>query len=858
MKKNDLLVLIDGNSLLNRAYYALPPLKTKAGEYTNAVYGFCAMMIKALADLNPSKIIVAFDLAAPTFRKELYPEYKAQRKKMPDELAAQIPILKNLLREMNIAIAEREGFEADDVLGTLAKCAGMKNVIVTGDRDAFQLIDDNTSVWLTRKGVSEVTAYDEAALLDDYGLTPPQIIEMKGLMGDASDNIPGVSGVGEKTALDLIQKYGSVNGVYAHIDEITQGKLKERLIADRENAYLSVKLARIVTDVGLPDCNISGCGAEFPFAPFIRERFRELEFNSLIKRDALFTDTGTFSAPVPVQAEAAPVKTLEITTLAELAELADIMLNIGADAALIFGADIILSFDKDSQYAVKLNRDLFGGAVDPAEAMEALRPVLESPAVNKTVFCVKDTVRFLFQHGVNFVNGFDLQLAQYVADYTVPHNSLKELSEFYGEIEGAAQALRLKETLKKLLSAGNLDKLYALELELSNVLFEMETLGFQIDTAALGELSVKYLAEINALAEKIYEACGERFNLNSPKQLGDVLFNKLKLAPAGKTKTGFSTSADVLEELSGEHPAVELILRYRAAFKLYSTYIEGLRRVADVNGVVRTSFKQAVTSTGRLSSIEPNLQNIPVRTDEGRELRRLFRARDGHILIAADYSQIELRLLAHFSGDPLLRDAYAHGADIHRETAAKIFNAAPELVTSEMRRAAKAVNFGVIYGISGFGLSQGLSIGRKKAQDYIDSYFKTYPRVKEYMDANVAFAKKHGYISTFTGRVRRIPELSSPKAALRSFGERAAMNMPLQGSAADLIKIAMINVRRAFLAAGLRARLVLQVHDELIVEAPEAEKDAAAGILKREMETAAAFSVPIIADVGVGRTWYDC
>lgn len=856
MSKNDLLVLIDGNSLLNRAYYALPPLVTKTGAHTGAVYGFCTMLVKALTELKPSHLIVTFDLAAPTFRKQLYPDYKAQRKKMPDELASQLPVLKKLLGDMKFKIAERESFEADDVIGTLAKSMGMKSVIVTGDRDAFQLIDDRISVWLTRRGVTDIAVYGEAALFAEYGLKPSQIVDLKSLMGDASDNIPGVSGVGEKTALSLIQKYGSLDGVYAHVGEIG-GKLRERLDAERGEAYLSYRLATIKTDVELGDCALPDCSANFPFASALRERFRELEFSSLIKRDALFTDGGAPEPPAPKK-ETIQVSVTMLEKPEELRAIADLILNLGADTAFWFGEDFGFAFDPNVEYKVKLNYDLLSTGLDLAEALQILRPVLENPDIVKTVFCLKDARHMLAGYGAALENGFDLQLAQYVIEYGVPHDGAEALLAHYGETPGAARLLRLKTSLQNSLAAGNFGDLYAMELKLSGVLFDMEVQGFQIDLAALDDLSGKYLSEINRLTEKIYELAGQRFNLNSPKQLGEVLFDKLKLTAQGKTKSGYSTAADVLAELENEHPVVEQILRYRIVFKLYSTYVEGLKRVADRQGVVRTSFKQAVTSTGRLSSAEPNLQNIPVRTDEGRELRRLFRARPGNILLAADYSQIELRLLAHFSNEPRLIEAYRHGADIHKETAAKIFNVKLDSVTVEMRRAAKAVNFGVIYGISGFGLAQGLSIGRKKAQAYIDTYFETYPKVREYMDANVTYAKKHGYITTFTGRIRRIPELNSPRAAVRNFGERAAMNMPLQGSAADLIKIAMINVHKAYRDAGLQARLILQVHDELIVEAPEAERDAAAEILKREMETAALFNVPMTADLGIGKTWYDC
>ncbi|MDR1093815.1 MAG: DNA polymerase I [Clostridiales bacterium] len=869
MIKNDLLVLIDGNSLLNRAYYALPPLITKAGEYTHAVYGFCTMLAKVLTELNPAKLIVAFDMAAPTFRKQLYTDYKAQRKKMPDELACQLPILKGLLADMGVKVVEREGVEADDVLGTLTKIMGMKNVIVTGDRDAFQLINDCATVWLTKRGITDVAVYDEAALLRDYGITPRQVVDMKSLMGDASDNIPGVEGVGEKTAVALIQKYGSLDGVYANLAEFT-GKLKERLETGREKAYLSYELATIKTDVDLSDCRLSDCNAPFPFRVELKERFARLEFNSLVRRDALYEGyeggegeagggAGTSGSPAPLEKKAAPVTVTEIAKQEALAEIAASSGGLGAEVAVWFGAEAVgLSFAPDAEYRIKLSRDLLSMGMDLSEAVYLLRPVFENPALVKTVFCVKDTLHMLAGYGATLVNGFDLQLAQYVIDYSVPHDSAEALLDRYGESAGAAQLLRIAADLKSSLSVGSLNELYGMELKLSEVLFDMETRGFQIDMSAISDLSSKYLSEINRLVETIYELSGERFNLNSPKQLAHILFEKLKLTPPTKNKSGWSTSADILAALTGEHPVVEQILRYRTVFKLYSTYIEGLRRVADSEGVVRTSFKQAVTSTGRLSSAEPNLQNIPVRTDEGRELRRLFRARPGNILIAADYSQIELRLLAHFSGEPRLIEAYMNGADIHRETAAKIFHVALELVTPEMRRAAKAVNFGVIYGISGFGLSQDLSIGRKQAQNFINAYFETYPKVKEYMDANVAFAKKNGYISTFTGRTRRIFELRSPKASVRNFGERAAMNMPLQGSAADLIKLAMIRVDGAYKSAGLKARLILQIHDELIVESPESERDAAAEILKREMESAAVFKVPLIADVGIGYTWYDC
>jgi DNA polymerase-1 len=845
---NEKLVLIDGNSLINRAFYALPPLTDDQGNYTHAVYGFTAMLLKAISQYRPRYIAVCFDLAHPTFRHLLYTEYKANRKKMPSELAAQLPVLKELLQCMGIKTVEKKGYEADDLIGAISRKCGCECVILTGDRDTLQLINDRVKVFLTKKGISEVAEIDERELKNLYGLTPGQVVDFKALCGDASDNIPGISGIGEKTALRLIMDYQSLDGLYQNIDKIG-GKLREKLELGKQSAYISYELAKI-DDQAPYEFELSEFEYEYPFPTCVKEQFEKLKFKSLLKKD-IFQDEVKEAIINEIPAE--QTVNFEIRTLDELKRI-----DLKKGFAIVWESDINISTGGD-EYKIALADTLLGESVSFEQAAEYLKPFLEDESIQKTVFDYKGLRHYLDSKGIKLKGVFDVGLACYIVEGGIGASSLKKLLYNYNcdERFPAAGLSRIRQKIEP-----DLERFrrlyYEIELPLSDVLFDMEKAGFKLDIKALDELNRKYNEALIDLTEKIRELAGEKFNINSPKQLGEILYNKLKLTPTkttAKTKA-LSTDAEALEKLKGEHPIIDYILKYRATAKLNSTYIEGLKKVADSDGVVHTEFRQTVTATGRLSSIEPNLQNIPVRDEEGKEIRRAFIAREGYKLVTADYSQIELRLLAHFSGEPKLIQAYQNDEDIHTRTASEVFGVPPELVTPQMRRDAKAVNFGIIYGISDFGLAKNLGIPVSIAHRYIQKYFENYPRVREFMRKSVEAAGKSGEVTLGSGRVRRIPELNSPNRAIRAFGERAAMNMPMQGTAADLIKIAMIDVWKEFKRQNLDSRLILQVHDELIVEAKTEEVRQVVQILKTKMENAMKLNVPLKVDIGIGDSWY--
>lgn len=845
------LLLIDGNSLINRAFYALPPLTDDQGNYTHAVYGFTTMLLKAISEYKPRYIAVCFDLAHPTFRHLLYTEYKATRKKMPAELASQLPILKELLQCMGIKIVEKKGYEADDLIGTISRKCGCECVILTGDRDTLQLINDRVKVFLTKKGISEVAEIDEQELKNLYGITPSQVIDFKALCGDASDNIPGISGIGEKTALRLIMDYNSLDGLYQNINQIT-GKLREKLELGKQSAYMSYELAKI-DDQAPYEFDLAEFKYEYPFSARVKEQFEKLKFKSLLKKDIFQEEVKeAIINEIPVD------QTVEFIEIRSLDELKKIDLSKGF--SIVWDADINISPDTIREYKIILADTLLGDSVSFEQAADYLKPLLEDEKILKTVFDYKGLRRYLDSKGISLKGVFDAGLACYIVEGGIGVSSLKKLLYNYN-CDEKFPAVALNRIAQKI--QPDLERFkslyYDIELPLSDVLFDMEKAGFKLDLKVLDELNEKYNDALKGLTEKIYELAGERFNINSPKQLGEVLYNKLNLKPTkttAKTKA-LSTDAEALEKLKGEHPIIDYILKYRAIAKLNSTYIEGLKKVADLDGVVHTEFRQTITATGRLSSIEPNLQNIPVRDEEGKEIRRAFVAREGYKLVTADYSQIELRLLAHFSGEPKLIEAYQKDEDIHTRTASEVFGVPPELVTPQMRRDAKAVNFGIIYGISDYGLAKNLDIPVSIAHRYIQKYFENYPRVQEFMRTSVEKAKKSGEVTLASGRVRRIPELNSPNRALRAFGERAAMNMPMQGTAADLIKIAMIDVWKEFKKQNLKSRLILQVHDELIVEAKTEEVDKVVEILKSKMENAMRLSVPLKVDIGIGDNWYE-
>ena len=842
------LVLIDGNSLINRAFYAMPPLSNKDGVFTNAVYGFMNMFFRILSDVSPTYVTVAFDLKAPTFRHKLYKDYKGTRKPMPDELRPQIPLLKELLNLMNINTVEKEGFEADDLIGTIAKNTSIMTYIYTGDKDSLQLVDDETEVHFTKRGITDLEIYTNQNFKEKTGLSPCQIIDLKALMGDSSDNIPGVKGVGEKTAVNLLTLYHTVDRVYQNIDKIT-GKLKEKLVVDKENAFLSKTLATI--DVNSPvQIDFEKMKTPKLFPARAKKKFIELEFKSLASKD-MFAQELEEETPVTFSK-------IQITSLDQLTSVNSDLLSLFIDNNCVFLSD------GKTDYCIKYRSSLLDDGFSFGEILLSITPLLQNTK-KLIVYNKKELLHLLKPFPTVKLprNTEDLSIVKYLADFSGREESFEQVIEYYSK-DKTAPALSLFliyfQLYSKLVSL-DLEKLYKeVELPLVEVLFEMENAGFRIDYPKLIKTGETFKERLLALEKEIRQVCGEpELNVNSPVQLGTLLFEKLKIGKGKKTKRGYSTSAEVLEGLEGEHPVIKLILNYRKLQKLYSTYVEGFDKLIDKkSGLIKTSFNQTVTSTGRLSSKEPNLQNIPVRDGEGKELRKFFVPKSSdRILISADYSQIELRLLASFSSCAPLIKAFKDGKDVHSDTASKVFGVPLSKVTSEQRSSAKAVNFGIIYGISEYGLAKNIKVSPAKAREYINSYFKQYPEVKKYMEDNVNFTKKTGYAVTVLGRKRYIKEISSSNYNLRTFGERAAMNMPLQGSSADIIKLAMIGVNKRLKKEKLNSELILQVHDELIIDAYKDEAEKVKKILKEEMEGALKLSVELTVGIGEGETWFD-
>ena len=845
------LVLIDGNSLLNRAFYATPVFSTKDGQPTNAIFGFVKLMLKIISDLKPKYMAVAFDLKAPTFRHKMYDGYKATRKPMPPELAAQVEPLKSLLSAMNIAMFEKEGLEADDIVGTLSNRFDVHSYVYTGDRDSYQLVDANTDVYFTKRGVSDLLKLDINNFVNEVGVKPKQIIDLKALMGDKSDNIPGVAGIGEKTALGLVQTYGSLDGVYKNINVI-KGAVKDKLISGREMAYLSYKLATIDRNCDF-EAKLENCAVSDKYSSEVRDIFTKFEFKSLLALD-IFEEEDR-------ESKAASIEYPQREVIGDLAALEELCRRDG-NFFIDCNQNSVKIYASGKQYECRISNDLLGGI--PAESFyDAVKNILSNADAHLTVFDLKKFLHVIGYGDDALACSFDdISVMKYIADFFDQSSNMVELCEYYGynAIYSAYLLSIMRDKYAEKLIADGSSKLYEeIEKPLIFVLFDMERAGVKVDIKALDNFSREYSAKLDELSKKIFEMCGCNFNLNSPSQLGQILFEKLGLKSGKKNKNGkYSTSAEILEKLADESPVVQLILNYRQYQKLYSTYVEGFRPLIDnVTRLVHTTYNQTVTTTGRLSSANPNLQNIPIREDEGRELRKLFIPRNGNVFIDADYSQIELRLLAHFSGCKELIEAYNQGKDIHAVTASQVFGVPLENVTPKMRSEAKAVNFGIIYGISDFGLAKNLDIPVKTAREYIDNYFKTYSAVKEYMQSNVDFAKKNGYVATLTGRKRFIREINSSNYNMRQFGERAAMNMPLQGSSADIIKIAMINVVNALKSRGLKAKLILQVHDELVLDCPAEEEQEASLVLKSEMENAVKLNVPLKVDVHSGKNWYE-
>ncbi len=827
------LIVFDGNSILNRAFYGIKPLTTASGVYTNAVFGFVNIVNKHLTSDTYDYAAVAFDMRAPTFRHRMYDGYKSDRRKMPEELAQQLPYAKRFVSLFGLECVECEGYEADDILGTLARdavVAGGEAVIVTGDRDSYQLVGDHTTVILAASNEDRV--YTPERISEEYGVSPRSLIDVKALMGDRSDCIPGVAGVGEKTALRLICEHGSLDGVYEALDSIG-GALHDKLATGKDQAYLSRRLAEIVTDV--PNCpRAADCRIKPRDEGGLFELFTELEFTKFIER---------FALSKPLAERTAEYKYAGISEALELASRGEVFASLAPDTGMLHVSN---------------------GEVNLEVPFPESVPLFSDPGYKVTVWSFKELAHKLDElAGARFVSlGDDVSLMGYLAYPNEGGATSASLAAVcLGEtLTDEASALgRLRDRLLGILEDTGCYRLYSeLEKPLANVLFEMEKAGFSVDTKGLERYSLELGAAADKLSEAVYALAGERFNINSPKQLGVVLFEKLGLKSGKKTKTGYSTDADVLEKLRYDYPVVELVLQYRALAKLKSTYADGLRDcVSDRDGRIHTTFRQTLTLTGRLSSVEPNLQNIPVRTELGRELRRFFLAREGCVLIDCDYSQIELRVLADISGDETMKSAFENGEDIHTATASQVFGVAPEDVTAEMRKRAKAVNFGIVYGISDFSLSRDLGITRREAARYIDSYFSHYPAVREYLENAVATARELGYVVTKFGRRRAIPELNSPKKPVQGFGERVARNTPIQGTAADIIKFAMLDVSKALEESGTGARLILQVHDELIVECPVEHADAVKALITDKMENCCRLSVPLQVDAGIGATWYD-
>ncbi len=843
----DSFILIDGNSLINRAFYALPPLNNADGVPTQAVYGFVNMLVKAIGDFKPKYLAVAFDLPEPTFRHLKYDGYKAKRKKMPDELGVQIPLLKELLAIMGIKILEKPGYEADDIIGTMAKRSKVRTYVLTGDRDSLQLIDDTTSVVLTKRGITETLILDEEGLKKEYGLTPSQVIDFKSLAGDTSDNIPGVPGIGEKTALTMLENYSDLDGVYAHLDDLSE-KTREKMLAGKDSAYLSYFLATI--DVNAPiECAVEDCAFAFPFSEKVKQYFIRNNFKSLIRRDELFCAREEETE----QNEETKKENVDIFTVEDLFAA----LEGAGETAIFVGEDVLFAADKNKQFTLKVKRDLIGDGVSFGDAIKAVGTICSDEKIKKIVYDGKKMMYLGKKYGFSLKNFDDVKLMQFLLDNTVDVEDPEAYFEGLGKKDAIAAAMIEKtEEFRAMIEHEGMNRLYYdVELPLEKVLFDMETYGVAVDSKLLDEIGVKFTAQMAELTDKIYREAGKEFNVNSPKQLATVLFEDMGIPYPKKTKK-YSTSAEILEELEEDHPIVRDILQYRFVAKLNGTYIEGLKKLIDDTGRVHTEYKQMLTTTGRLSSVEPNLQNIPTREAEGKILRGMFVAGKDRLLISADYSQIELRLLAHFSQDKKMIEIFNKGEDLHAMTASEVFGVKLEDVTPVMRRNAKTVNFGIIYGISEYGLAKNLHCKPYEAREHINTYFRQFASIKEYFEKVVADAKKNGYTTTLLGRKRRIPELNSPNFAVKQFGERAAMNAPLQGSAADIIKIAMINVAKGL--ENTNSHLILQIHDELIIEADEKEKDKVIRILKEGMEKAWDLRVPLSVEAGCGKTWFDC
>lgn len=905
----DKLILIDGNSIMNRAFYGImgsKMLTTKDGKYTNAIYGFLAILFKILEDIQPQYIAVAFDLKGPTARHEMYEGYKANRHGMPEELAEQMPVIKDVLKAMNIDIIEKQGYEGDDILGTLAKFGekqGLDVTILSGDRDTFQLASDHITIRIprTKAGKTETEDYNRAKIIEEYGLEPKQLIEVKALQGDTSDNIPGVPGIGPKTAISLIQKYGTVKELYKKIEagkDDLKGKQRENIVNNKEMAELSRKLGEINTQVPLDD-TLEDIKLEEWDKPKVLELFEELRFNRYIER---FKLKGAFGAGSALHNNAGDVDVAR-DTHSEIIETNEIP-NL-SDGKLYYYLEL-----KESQDPEKIIKKEIAGISIYSEnkiyyitwhdGFEAqLKNIFEDEKIEKYGYDLSEDYILLKQIGITMKNiVYDAKVAAYILNPTSKY-TMDVIARDYLEIENseylasqgvkeeaeqtslfdiaeqsadkddskkienclyAEEVYKLAEvTMKKLEEINAVDLFKNIDMPTVEVLAEMQWNGMYLDLDELEEYGKELKERIEVLTHEIYELCGEEFNINSTKQLGEILFEKLKLPVVKKTKSGYSTDVDVLEKLRDEHPAIERLLEYRQLAKLNSTYVEGMKPYINPKTKrIHSFFHQTITATGRISSTEPNLQNIPTRFELGKRLRKVFKPAESCLYIDADYSQIELRVLAHISNDEHMVQAFINGEDIHKQAASKVFNTPIDEVTKEQRSNAKAVNFGIVYGISDFGLGEQLHISRKKAKQYIDQYLEEYSGIKQFMSDVVEKAKETGYVETQFNRRRYIPELKSSNYMVRQFGQRAAMNTPIQGTAADIMKIAMKNVLKELKTRNMKTKIVLQVHDEMMLEAPLEEVDEVKDLLKNSMESACKLNVPLIAEVSEATNWYDC
>lgn len=875
MEKKRLLIL-DGNSLLYRAFYAIPELTTSDGVHTNAVYGFTSMLLRMIDELTPDYIVTAFDRAAPTFRHVEYGDYKLGRKKTPDELSMQFPIVRDLLTKLAINIFELDGYEADDLIGTLsvfAESNGIESYIVTGDKDALQLATDNVKVVINKKGMTEKEIYDKERMITELGVTPKQFIDVKGLMGDKSDNIPGVPGIGEKTAYKLVKEYGNIENLLNNLDKVSGKKLKESLIEYSEQAIFSKKLATIITDVPV-DIDLESIKSKDEFdIKGIRELFYKLQFKSLLEKVEKINGNAN-------EAKDEPIVNAEYTDIHKVSDLNQLIIDLEKSPVYaLFDVKDTNVFSKLHLNKLYLNYEGNNYSIhiqklineNMEETIQWLKQVFQVSQGKIISHSVKNAYSAMLKLGIDLsLIKFDTEIAAYLIESSKSEYSLKTLVEeylresFQGEdenlfVNGLSFLPKLYEVQKTRIEELNMENLlYNIEQPLTKAIALMECEGFNIDNSTLDTLGKNFKEEIDSLTKEIYELADESFNINSPKQLGKILFEKLDLPVIKKTKTGYSTNAEVLEALKGKHPILEKILYYRQITKLYSTYIEGLKAVIDVDGRIHSNFTQTVTTTGRLSSTEPNLQNIPIKYENGRAIRKVFIPFNGDsVILSADYSQIELRVLAHISGDDNLISAFTHSSDIHTKTASEVFGVPVEEVTKTMRSNAKAVNFGIVYGIGDFSLAQDLGISKAQAKEYIDTYLERYPKVKEYMDKVVEEAEGSSYVTTILNRRRFIPEVNSSNKVVKALGKRLAMNAPIQGSAADIIKIAMVNVHKKLLEKQFKSKLILQVHDELILNVFKDELEQVSALVKEEMENVLSLSVPLVADVSVGENWYE-